>query len=81
MTKRWKFEVTENGQWVAGGDCTDERTAVREAGHYVMMYGQDGGEVQALVWSGRKPRQKKPKCECGGLGYSDRPCERCGGDF
>jgi len=56
MTKRWKFEVTENGKWVAGGECPDQQDALREAGHYTMMYGQDGGDVKALVWSGRKPK-------------------------
>ena len=58
MTKRWKFEVTENGQWVAGGQCSDREAALREAGHYTMMYGQDGGDVEALVWTGRKPRKR-----------------------
>lgn len=53
---RWKFEVTENGQWVAGGDCTDRDAALSEATHYVRMYGQDGGDVKAIVWTGRKPR-------------------------
>jgi hypothetical protein len=45
MTQRWKFEVTENGQWVVGGETGDRDSAVREAGHYTMMYGQDGGDV------------------------------------
>jgi hypothetical protein len=54
--RSWKFEVTENGKWVAGGDCTDENFALGEAAHYVRVYGQDGGDVRALVWTGRKPR-------------------------
>lgn len=53
---RWKFEVTENGSWVAGGDAPDRDDALREAAHYVMMYGQDGGDVRSLVWTGRKPK-------------------------
>jgi hypothetical protein len=53
---RWKFEVTENGEWVAGGECSDQGRAISEAAHYARVYGQDGGEVRALVWSGRKPR-------------------------
>lgn len=56
--RRWKFEVTENGQWVAGGDCTSQETAMAEAAHYVRMYGQDGGDVKAVVWTGRKPRKR-----------------------
>ncbi len=54
--ERWKFEVVENGKWVAGGECSDQDRAIAEASHYARMYGQDGGDVQALVWSGRKPR-------------------------
>lgn len=49
MPKSWKFDVTENGQWVAGGETHDRDTALREAKHYVMMYGQDGGDVNAVV--------------------------------
>lgn len=51
MTEReqWDFEVTENGQWVAGGSAPDRDSALREAAHYVMMYGQDGGDVQSIV--------------------------------
>lgn len=52
--ERWKFEVTENGQWVAGGEAPDRESALREAGHYVMMYGQDGGDVKAHVWTGKR---------------------------
>ena len=59
--ERWKFEVTENGQWVAGGDCTSKDFALGEAAHYVKMYGQDGGDVKALVWTGRKPRVDQQK--------------------
>ena len=56
MTQRWKFEVRENGQWVAGGDGPDKDSVLREAMHYTAMYGQDGGDVKALVWTGRKPK-------------------------
>ena len=49
MNTRWIFEVTENGQVVAEGDAPDRETALSEAAHYVMMYGQDGGEVKATV--------------------------------
>lgn len=58
---RWKFEVTENGQWVAGGEANDRDSALREAAHYGMMYRQDGGDVKALVWTGRKPRIKSAR--------------------
>jgi hypothetical protein len=49
MSERWVFEVMENGQVVAEGETGDRDTALREAGHYVMMYGQDGGDVKAIV--------------------------------
>lgn len=52
----WKFEVTENGHWVAGGECSDRARALSEASHYTRVYGQDGGDMRALVWTGRKPR-------------------------
>lgn len=55
--ERWKFEVTEDGNWVAGGECTSQEIALREASHYGKMYAQDGGDVKALVWTGRKPRR------------------------
>lgn len=48
MIERWIFEVIQDGMVVAEGDCSDRDTALREAGHYVMMYGQDG-EVKAIV--------------------------------
>lgn len=57
--KRWKFEVTENGEWVAGGDCPTEESAIGEASHYAKMYAQDGGAVRALIWTGRKPRMSQ----------------------
>lgn len=52
---RWLFEVIQDGMVVASGDCTDRDTALREAGHYVMIYGQDG-ECKAIV---RKPGDRK----------------------
>lgn len=55
MTERWLFEVVQDGTVVASGDCSDRDTAIREAGHYVMMYGQDG-DCQAIV---RRPGDKK----------------------
>jgi hypothetical protein len=57
---RWKFEVTEDGHWVAGGECSDRDRALSEAAHYARVYGQDGGDVRALVWTGRKPRGMYP---------------------
>lgn len=48
MRERWIFEVMQGGQVVAEGDAPDRDTALREAGHYVMMYGQDGS-CQAIV--------------------------------
>jgi hypothetical protein len=56
MSERWKFEVRENGQWVAGGDGPDKNSVLGEAAHYVRMYGRDGGDVKAIVWTGRKPK-------------------------
>jgi hypothetical protein len=51
----WKFEITDNGHVVAEGDAPDEVSALREAAHYAQMYGQDGGDVKGIVWTGRKP--------------------------
>lgn len=55
MTERWLFEVIQGGMVVAEGSCPDQHTAMQEAAHYVMMYGQDG-DVQAIV---RKPGEKR----------------------
>jgi hypothetical protein len=49
MSNRWAFEVFENGVVVAEGDAPDREAALAQAGHYVAMYGQDGGEVKAVV--------------------------------
>ena len=46
--ERWIFEVMQNGEVVADGDAPDRETALREAAHYCMMYGQDG-PVKAIV--------------------------------
>lgn len=40
--ERWEFEVHQGGMVVAAGEAPDRDTAIREAGHYTMMYGQDG---------------------------------------
>jgi hypothetical protein len=48
----WGFAVADNGQVVAMGDAPDRDTAIREAGHYLMMYGQDGGDVRSIVCEG-----------------------------
>lgn len=65
----WIFEVTDDGQQpVAMGDAPDRDTAIREASHYVAMYGQDGGNVKAIVrevpddyeLSNGGPNAKKP---------------------
>ena len=57
MTKceRWIFEVVQGGMVVASGEATDRDTALHDAGHYVMMYGQDG-EAKAIV---RRPGDKR----------------------
>lgn len=47
--ERWIFEVLENGYSVAGGETPDRESAIREAAHYVRMYGQDGGDMKAIV--------------------------------
>jgi hypothetical protein len=49
MNTQWVFEVFENGSVVAEGSAPDQESAVREAAHYVLIYGQDGGKVSALV--------------------------------
>ena len=36
------FYVRQNGEVEAKGFCPDRETAEREAGHYAMMYSQDG---------------------------------------
>ena len=57
---RWKFEIIENGQVVAEGDAPDRESALTEAAHYTQMYGQDGGLVRAMVWTGKKPKPSRP---------------------
>lgn len=54
MAERWIFEVIQFGMVMAEGSCPDKDTAIREAGHYTMMYGQDG-ECKAIV---RRPGDK-----------------------
>ena len=39
---RWSFLVEQDGMVVASGDAPTEAEAKREAGHYAMMYAQDG---------------------------------------
>ena len=39
---RWSFLVEQDGMVVASGDAPTEDGAKREAGHYAMMYSQDG---------------------------------------
>jgi hypothetical protein len=45
---RWNFSVEQDGIVVASGDAPTEDGAKREAGHYAMMYAQDG-PVKASV--------------------------------
>lgn len=40
--QRWEFEIKQGGMIVASGDCPNKADALREAAHYVFMYGQDG---------------------------------------
>lgn len=40
--ERWVFEVEQRGMVVACGDAPDRDSALREATHYVHIYGQDG---------------------------------------
>ena len=39
---RWNFSVEQDGMVVASGEAPTEAEAKREAGHYAMMYAQDG---------------------------------------
>ncbi len=39
---RWEFAVEQDGMVVASGETPSEAEAKREAGHYAMMYSQDG---------------------------------------
>lgn len=48
MKERWIFEVIQDDMIVAEGECSDRDTALSEAAHYTMMYGQDG-PVKAIV--------------------------------
>jgi len=47
----WSFAVIQNDMIVAEGSASVRDDAVREAMHYVAMYGQDG-PVEAHVWEG-----------------------------
>jgi len=52
--ERWIFEVEQAGQIVAEGSAPDKDGALREAGHYVMVYGQDG-PCKAIVRQDDEP--------------------------
>jgi hypothetical protein len=39
---RWNFTVEQDGMEVASGEAPTEDEAKREAGHYALMYSQDG---------------------------------------
>lgn len=45
---RWLFELIQDGMIVASGDCSSQKVALREAGHYCQVYRQDG-ECTAIV--------------------------------
>lgn len=42
MNSRWEFSVEQDGIVVASGEAANEQDAKREAGHYALMYSQDG---------------------------------------
>lgn len=63
---RWSFLVEQDGMVVASGDAPTEAEAKREAGHYAMMYAQDG-PVKVSVKEVRRnptlPREGKAQDE------------------
>lgn len=40
--EEYEYEVWQGHAWQAGGSTVDAETAIAEADHYAMMYGQDG---------------------------------------
>lgn len=42
---RWKFTIEQGGMTVASGSAGDRDTALREAAHYTVVYGQDGPAI------------------------------------
>jgi hypothetical protein len=45
----YEFVVYQDGDEMAGGSCSTEADAMREANHYAMMYRQDA-PVDVSVW-------------------------------
>lgn len=41
MSSRFRYELWQNGMRVAAVDAPDDESALREIGHYAMMYSQD----------------------------------------
>lgn len=78
MTERWEFQVMQGGIVVAEGDAPDRDSALREAGHYVMMYGQDGAcsaIVKPVMEQERSHRMTEPKHEW--FFYDRLQCDCC----
>ena len=42
MRPRYEYEVLQRGEWQAGGTTATPESAIAEADHCAMMYGQDG---------------------------------------
>ena len=63
---RWSFLVEQDGMVVASGDAPTEDGAKREAGHYAMMYAQDGPvkvSVKEVQGTPTLPREGKAQDE------------------
>lgn len=58
MPEDWHFKVFQDGMVVAEGEGSED-AMIREAGHYCMMYGQDG-PVHAVVALGPLPEPEPP---------------------
>jgi hypothetical protein len=70
---RWSFSVEQDGMVVASGDAPTEDGAKREAGHYAMMYAQDGPVKVSL----RERVRGTPTLPLEGKAQDD--CEVCHG--
>lgn len=56
----YEFEILQNGEWQACGTTTDAKTALEEAEHYELMYGQDG-PVTAKFYAKRELTREEMK--------------------
>lgn len=69
MTKKWSSTASMDGQTKRQASKSSRREAAKMA-EIAEEYGLD--PIGDFLRS---------KCKCDGLGFTDKPCPKCGGDF